>query len=179
VSPRIVAGAWGGRRLESPKGEGTRPTADRVREALFSALGDVEGDRVLDLFAGTGALGLEALSRGAARATFVERDRHALAALRTNVATLGAAADVHRGDAFRALDDAASSGRQYDLVLLDPPYREVARLAGPLPEALAPVLAPGARVVAESDKRAPLGLPFPVTFTRAYGDTLITIHTLP
>jgi 16S rRNA (guanine966-N2)-methyltransferase len=179
VSLRIVAGAWGGRRLETPKGEGTRPTADRVREALFSALGDVRGDRVLDLFAGTGALGLEALSRGAAAATFVERDRAALKALRANLSAVGAEANVHAGEALRALENAAARARQYDLVFLDPPYREVARLTGPLPEALAPVLAPGARVVAESDKRVPLRLPFPVTFTRAYGDTLITIHTLP
>jgi 16S rRNA (guanine966-N2)-methyltransferase len=174
---RVVAGEFKGRRLHAPRGSRTRPTADRVREALFSALGGVEGDRVLDLFAGTGALGLEALSRGAANALFVERDRRALAALRANVEALGARAEVRGGDVLRALSGVAADGRQYDLVFLDPPYREVARLAGPLPVALAPVLAPGARVVAESDRRAPLGLPLPVTFTRAYGDTLITIHT--
>src|SRR5262249_58893941 len=86
---RVIAGALGGRRLVAPRGAATRPTSDRVREALFSALGDVGGARVLDVFAGTGALGIEALSRGAEHATFVESARPALAALRANLAALG------------------------------------------------------------------------------------------
>src|SRR5262249_36636856 len=86
---RVIAGHLGGRRLSAPRGLATRPTSDRVREALFSALGDVGGATVLDLYAGTGALGIEALSRGAAGATFVENARPALAALRGNLAALG------------------------------------------------------------------------------------------
>src|SRR3954465_4771209 len=97
---RIVAGQWRGRRLATPPGRETRPTSDRGREALFSILGPLDGERVLDLFAGSGALGLEALSRGAASATLVERERAALRALRDNVADLGAEAEVVAGDAL-------------------------------------------------------------------------------
>ena len=150
---RIVAGRWGGRRLTTPAGAGTRPTADRVREALFSILGPrVEGARVLDLFAGSGALGLEALSRGAAEA------------------------EVHRADALRFLRTAPGQARQYDLVLLDPPYRLAARLGRELSEALPAVLAHDALVVSESDRRAPLSLDLPCRDERRYGDTLIPIH---
>src|SRR3954467_11479649 len=96
---RVVAGAYKGRRLHAPRGRRTRPTADRVREALFSVLGDVSGLRVLDLFAGSGALGIEALSRGAASAGFVERAPAAVKALAGNLASLGIEARVHSGDA--------------------------------------------------------------------------------
>ena len=174
---RIVAGRWGGRRLTTPKGLATRPTSDRVREALFSILGDrVQDARVLDLFAGSGALGLEALSRGAGRATFVERAPAAAAALRANVAALGADAEVVRADALRWLRAASAGERQYDLVFLDPPYRRAARLGARLSELLPAVLAPGAVVVAESDRRAPLELTIHATDERRYGDTLIRIH---
>lgn len=176
---RIVAGQWGGRRLQAPAGQGTRPTADRVREALFSALGDIEGDRVLDLFAGSGALGLEALSRGAAKATFVERDETALRALRANVDALGADAEILRRDALGFLTNAAGGPRHYDLALLDPPYHQAGNLTERLGELLGPLLAPGARVVCESDRRAPLRLDLPIGFERTYGDTLILIHTAP
>jgi 16S rRNA (guanine966-N2)-methyltransferase len=117
---RIVAGKWRGRTLASPPGGTTRPTADRAREALFSMLasriGSFEALRVADLFAGTGALGLEALSRGAAHCTFVERDRPALEALRRNVAALGAEADI------RAQSAESFTGGPFDLILIDPPY---------------------------------------------------------
>jgi len=120
---RIVAGKWRGRTLVVPKGEATRPTADRTREALFSMLasrvGSFDGLAVADIFAGTGALGLEALSRGCAHATFVEQDRAALAALRANIATLGAAAEVLAAG-VAALGPAR---RAHDLLLFDPPYR--------------------------------------------------------
>ena len=96
---RVVAGEFGGRRLRAPRGAGTRPTADRVREALFSMLGDVSGARVLDLYAGSGALGIEALSRGAASAVFVERDAQAAATIRRNLDELGTEGDVRRQDA--------------------------------------------------------------------------------
>ncbi|HZD18768.1 MAG TPA: 16S rRNA (guanine(966)-N(2))-methyltransferase RsmD [Actinomycetota bacterium] len=125
MSLRIVAGEFGGRRIETPAGRGTRPTADRVREAWFSALGDrVVGARVLDLFAGSGALGLEALSRGAARAHFVESDGRAAAVLRRNIAALGVAerTEVTVGDAFVFLPMASGRGLPFDLVLADPPY---------------------------------------------------------
>jgi 16S rRNA (guanine966-N2)-methyltransferase len=119
---RIVAGAWRGRSLIAPRGDATRPTADRTREGLFSMLvsrlGSFEGLRVADLFAGSGALGLEALSRGAAECVFVEQDRAALDALRANVAKLGATADI-RAQSVLALPPAPSA---FDLILMDPPY---------------------------------------------------------
>jgi 16S rRNA (guanine966-N2)-methyltransferase len=171
---RVVAGRLGGRRLAAPAGAGTRPTSDRVREALFSALGEVGGARVLDLFAGSGALGIEALSRGAAEATFVERSAPALRALRSNLEALELRAEVHRADARGFLRNASRAGDTYDLVFLDPPYREAARLASELD--VAAVLAPGGRVVAESHRRAPLAIDLPLAFERRYGDTLIRIH---
>jgi 16S rRNA (guanine966-N2)-methyltransferase len=177
VSPRVIAGRYGGRRLHAPPGDATRPTADRVREALFSILGErVRDARVLDLFAGSGALGLEALSRGARAVTFVERAPAALKALRENLTALGADAVVERAEALRWLRGAPGAVRQYDLVFLDPPYRRAAELGAPLSELLPPVLAPGALVVAESDRRAPLELTITQTDERRYGDTLIRIH---
>ena len=176
---RVIAGHYGGRRLQAPPGRATRPTSDRVREALFSVLGTrVEGARVLDLFAGSGALGIEALSRGAAEADFVEVAGPALRTLEANLATLGIAASVRRGDALRALRAASRAGRQYDLVFLDPPYRRAAHLARELSQALPAVLAPEALVVSESDRRAPLDLSpdLPAFDERRYGDTLIRIH---
>jgi 16S rRNA (guanine966-N2)-methyltransferase len=171
---RVIAGELGGRRLRSARGAQTRPTAARVREALFSMLGALEGARVLDLFAGSGALGIEALSRGAARATFVERAPGALAALRANVAALGLEerCEIRATDALAAL---RSSG-QYDLVFIDPPYAEAAELAGALSRELPAVLAGGARVVTESDRRSPLALALPLVRERRYGDTMIRIH---
>jgi len=173
---RVVAGRWGGRRIGTPAGEGTRPTSDRVREALFSMLASVEGARVLDLFAGSGALGIEALSRGAAEATFVDSAPRAVRALRDNLGALGASAEVRRADARAFLRNARTAGRQYDLVFVDPPYRRGAALARELAGALPAVLPPGARVVSESDRRAPLDLGLPIALERVYGDTLIRIH---
>jgi 16S rRNA (guanine966-N2)-methyltransferase len=174
---RIIGGAWGGRRLQAPLGDATRPTSDRVREALFSILGDrVAGARVLDLFAGSGALGLEALSRGAAEATFVDSAPAAVRALRANLDALGGEAVVRRQDVLRFLDGARSQARDYDLVFLDPPYRLATRLAGRLSDELPHVLAPGATVVTESDRRDPLDLDLPIPDERRYGDTLIRIH---
>jgi 16S rRNA (guanine(966)-N(2))-methyltransferase RsmD len=174
---RVISGQWGGRRLQAPRGDATRPTSDRVREALFSVLGDrVQDARVLDLFAGSGALGIEALSRGAAEVSFVDSAPAAINALRANLAALGADADVRRQDALRWLGGASATGREYDLVFLDPPYRLASRLGGELSAMLPPVLAPGAAVVAESDRRAPLDLELPLHDERRYGDTLIRIH---
>ena len=170
---RIVAGEYGGRRLHAPRGTRTRPTADRVREALFSMLGDVSGARVLDLYAGSGALGIEALSRGAAEAVFVERDPRAVAAIRRNLDALGLADTVVRQDALRFVARAEGT---FDLVFCDPPYDSVPRIAGPLAERLPALLAEGARIVTESDKRTPLELPLPLVSERTYGDTRIAIH---
>jgi 16S rRNA (guanine966-N2)-methyltransferase len=122
---RIVAGEWRGRKLAAPKGDGTRPTADRARETLFamltSRLGDFEGLQVADLFAGSGALGLEALSRGAASCLFVEQDRAAVDVIRANVASLGAGARARvEAGSVMALRAAA---KPLDLILADPPYR--------------------------------------------------------
>ena len=174
---RVIAGRHKGRRLAAPAGTETRPTSDRVREALFSVLGArVDGARVLDLFAGSGALGIEALSRGAAAATFVETAPAALKALRANLAPLDAPAEVRRADALRFLAAAPHGAPQYDLVFLDPPYRLAATLGSALSEALPAVLAPGAVVVSESDRRSPLALDLPLLDERRYGDTLIRIH---
>jgi 16S rRNA (guanine966-N2)-methyltransferase len=151
----------------------TRPTADRVREALFSILGDVSGARVLDLYAGSGALGIEALSRGAVAAVFVERDPRAVTAIRRNLDALGLAEDIVRQDALRFVARAEGT---FDLVFCDPPYDSVARIAGPLAERLPALLAEGARIVTESDKRTPLELPLPLLTERTYGDTRIAIH---
>jgi 16S rRNA (guanine(966)-N(2))-methyltransferase RsmD len=171
---RVIAGAYGGRRLTAPRGAATRPTADRVREALFSVLGDVSGLTVLDLFAGSGALGIEALSRGAAGAVFVERAAPALTALRTNLEALGITAEVHRGDARTFVRNASRAGHTYDLLFLDPPYRDAERLGSELD--VGSVIAPGGRLVTESDRRSPLAIDLPLSFERRYGDTLIRIH---
>jgi 16S rRNA (guanine966-N2)-methyltransferase len=173
---RVVAGRYGGRRLAAPAGRATRPTADRVREALFSALGPLDGLRALDLFAGSGALGIEALSRGAASATFVDADPRAIRAVRDNLAALGVDADVRRADARAFLRAAREQQRHYDLVFLDPPYRLAGRLGPGLSSALPEVIAPGGRVVTESDRRAPLMLELDLIDERRYGDTLIRIH---
>jgi 16S rRNA (guanine966-N2)-methyltransferase len=176
---RVVAGRFGGRRLTAPPGRGTRPTSDRVREALFSILGPLEGGAVLDLYAGSGALGIEALSRGAGRAVFVEHDGRAAGALKANLEALRLTepeAELRRRDALAALRDAQERGETYSLVLCDPPYRLAAGLGETLSEALGPLLPSGGRVVTESDRRDPLSLTLPLIDERRYGDTLIRIH---
>jgi 16S rRNA (guanine966-N2)-methyltransferase len=172
---RIVAGELGGRRLTAPRGSGTRPTADRVREALFSILGDVSGARVLDLYAGSGALGIEALSRGAAAATFVDSGTAAIAAVRRNLSDLGLDAAVHRRDALAWLADTADE-RAFDLVFVDPPYDLAPQIGPRLAERLPPVLTEDAVIVTESNKRTPLELPFALVRERSYGDTRIAVH---
>jgi 16S rRNA (guanine966-N2)-methyltransferase len=173
---RIVAGRHKGRRLRAPTGAATRPTADRVREAVFSILGPVEGLRVVDLYAGSGALGLEALSRGAASATFVESARPALEAIRANLAAAGEDADVVASDVIEWLRAAARRERAFDLVFCDPPYDAAARIAQALTELLPRVATEQALIVTESSKRNPLVLDLPLTDERTYGDTRIAIH---
>ena len=122
---RVIAGALKGRRLLTPRGATTRPTADQVRIALMDALGPWLPDaRVLDLFAGAGGVGLEALSRGAAHATFIERDPRALAALVENIRTLDVESRTYvvRGDVARQLERLAGEGRRFEIIFLDPPY---------------------------------------------------------
>jgi 16S rRNA (guanine(966)-N(2))-methyltransferase RsmD len=170
---RVVAGRFKGRTLHAPKGDATRPTSDKVREALFSVLGDVAGLDVADLFAGSGALGIEALSRGAASATFVDNDPKAVAAIRRNLEAAGIEADVQCRDALAFLRSAPGP---YGLVLIDPPYSSAPRLGERLSELLPAVLAMDALIVIESNKRAPLELDLPLEFERDYGDTRVRIH---
>jgi 16S rRNA (guanine966-N2)-methyltransferase len=173
---RVIAGSRRGATLVAPRGSGTRPTGDRVREAVFSILGAIDGVTVLDLFAGSGALGIEALSRGAATATFVDSSAAAIAAIERNLAALRFEAEVRRARALEFVERARAASRQYDLVFLDPPYRQTSSLGPKLSAALPPVLTPDARVICESDRRAPLELDLPVLDERRYGDTLIRIH---
>jgi 16S rRNA (guanine966-N2)-methyltransferase len=173
---RVISGEYGGRPLVTPRGRETRPTSDRVREALFSILGEVTGARVLDLFAGSGALGIEALSRGASAATFVDSSSAAIAAIRRNLSALGIEAEVVGQPAARFLERARRNARQYDLIFLDPPYRLASSLGRPLSVALVTVLGPDARVIVESDHRSPLRLELEKLDERRYGDTLIQIH---
>ena len=172
---RVVAGRFKGRTLHAPRGRSTRPTSDKVREALFSVLGDVEGLRVLDLFAGSGALGIEALSRGAAHATFVDDDERAATAIRRNLEAVGAGddADIRRRDVLAFLGGGAGP---FDLVFVDPPYSSAPRLGERLTPLLPGVLSSDGRIVTESDKRAPLQLDLPLEFERDYGDTRIRVH---
>ncbi|HWD85928.1 MAG TPA: 16S rRNA (guanine(966)-N(2))-methyltransferase RsmD [Solirubrobacteraceae bacterium] len=173
---RVISGSRRGATLRAPRGQDVRPTSDRVREALFSVLADVDGEHVLDLFAGSGALGIEALSRGAASAVFVDRAPAALAAVRANLSALHLAGDVRSAEAVRFLTTAPDGGRLYDLVFIDPPYRQARALGPELSAVLPPALSSQARVVVESDRRAPLDLQLPLSFERRYGDTVIRIH---
>ena len=175
--PRVIAGEAGGRRLVVPKGERVRPTADRVKESVFSALGTrLESARVLDLYAGTGALAVEALSRGAAMAVLVERDREALTAIATNLEATGMGpARVVRGDVVAVLGGPPPAEGPFDLVLADPPYElgddAVAEVLGRL--AAGGWLAPGAVVVIERPAGAARPPGWVSTWERCYGDTLV------
>jgi 16S rRNA (guanine966-N2)-methyltransferase len=142
-------------------------------------LGELHGASVLDLFAGSGALGIEALSRGARSAVFVERDASAAKTLQDNLAALGiepGEAELRRGDALAALGSARGRAEKYDLVFIDPPYRRAPDWGPRLSALLPQLLAPAARVVVESDRRMPLELDMEIERQRRYGDTSITIH---
>ncbi len=172
----MIAGSRRGARLTAPRGTGTRPTSDRVREALFAILGSIEGARVLDLFAGSGALAIEALSRGAGAATLVDSSAAAVAAIRRNLESLRFEAEVRRMDVRTFLERARIAAWQYDLVFVDPPYRQASMLGPILSRALVPVCASEAVVVTESDRRAPLELGLSLEDERRYGDTTIRIY---
>ena len=168
---RIIAGQWRGRPLAAPQGQDTRPTADRVREALFSMLasrlGSFEGLQVADLFAGSGALGLEALSRGAAHCVFVENDRNAVEAIRSNIAALGASAEVLARSAEHAALPAPA-----DLAFLDPPYGS--GLAAAVLAKLA--VAPGGWVSVETGRAEPVSAEgYEIEAERTYGKARITL----
>jgi 16S rRNA (guanine966-N2)-methyltransferase len=172
---RVIAGTAGGRRLAAPKDPQTRPISDKVKESLFGSIGErIAGARVLDLYAGSGAIGIEALSRGAAETTFVERARPALNVIRENLARTGladrATVEASSVEAFLA----ATSGGPWDVVVLDPPYAE-RRLDVPL-DRLRAHLAPGGLVVVKHFWRTPMptdtGLA--VTRSRRFGETALT-----
>jgi 16S rRNA (guanine966-N2)-methyltransferase len=171
---RVVGGELRGRRLASPprRSAALRPTSDRAREAIFSILGDIAGARVLDLYCGTGALGIEALSRGARHATLV--DTHTTLP-RRNVRDLGleGRAEVVRSDAFR--HPRRARGR-FELIFCDPPYRLADRLAHELDQLVPGRLAEGGRLICESAARKPIPLAMPLLAERRYGDTLVRIH---
>ena len=175
---RIIGGTHRGRRIAAPKGGHTRPTGDRVREALFNIVGPVEGAAALDLYAGSGALGLEALSRGARRCVFVETDGAACRVIRSNLESLGlTGALVLQRDALVVLGEERSAGRRYDLVLLDPPYERWAALEPRLSELLPAVVSDHGLVVLETDARIEPTLPLDPVMTRRYGSARLTVFT--
>jgi 16S rRNA (guanine966-N2)-methyltransferase len=170
---RIIAGTRKGHTIQAPPGRGTRPTSDRVRENVFNILGPIEGATVLDLYAGSGAMGLEALSRGAAQAVFVDDDRLAVEAIERNLDKLRLRATVLCRDAVSFL---ASEKRKYDLVLVDPPYDVYADLEPQLARYLPQILAETAAVVVETDARVQPALPLPERTSRKYGQTRVTVY---
>ena len=210
---RVVGGEWRGRPLVAPAGRGTRPTSDKVREAMFDVLlalpevraggaaapsaGPLGGHVVLDLFAGSGALGIEALSRGAGACTFVEHERAARRALRANLERLGvtvgardrreeggddgraARARVLAADARRALRADARRGARYTLLFADPPYDGYAEVRPALARLLGPLLAPRAVLVIETAAGTAAGLPWTIVREKRYGDTRVTFLVAP
>jgi 16S rRNA (guanine966-N2)-methyltransferase len=173
---RIIAGSRKGHRIAAPKGQDTRPTGDRVREAAFNLIGPVDDASVLDLYAGSGAMGLEALSRGASAATFVESDLRAAAAIKANLEKLRlTGARIVRDDARRALAAEAASGRKYDLVLVDPPYDRYLELQPMLARYLPHVLSPNGLLVVETEQRVEPELPFEQRTSRKYGAARLTL----
>ncbi len=175
---RIIAGSRRGARIAAPKGTATRPTGDRVREAAFNLVGPVDDTSVLDLFAGSGAMGLEALSRGARRCVFVESDRGACVVIRANLEKLQLVGAVLLcKDAFQALREERGAGRAYDLVLVDPPYGTWPDLEPRLAGALPAVLAPGGVLVVETPAKLEPVLPLAVVTSRRYGSARITLFS--
>jgi 16S rRNA (guanine966-N2)-methyltransferase len=173
---RIIAGSRKGARIFVPKGLATRPTGDRVREAAFNLIGPVDGGEVLDLFAGSGAMGLEALSRGAARAVFVESDREACRTIERNLDKLRlTGAVVVCADAPRALAAEVAAGRRYDLVLVDPPYELFSSLQTRFASYLPAVLAQDGLLVLETAAADEPSLPLRLRTSRRYGSARLTV----
>lgn len=170
---RVISGSRRGHTIEAPPGRGTRPTSDRVRENIFNILGPIEDADVLDLYAGSGAMGIEALSRGAASAVFVERDQAAVRAIERNLDKLRLRGTVLRQDAIAVL---AAEKRKYDLVFVDPPYEMYADLQPRLARYLPSVLAEDGVVVVETDKRVEPDLPLEQRTSRTYGSARVTVY---
>jgi 16S rRNA (guanine966-N2)-methyltransferase len=173
---RIIAGSRKGHTIHAPRGHDTRPTSDRVRENVFNIVGPLDDAKVLDLYAGSGAMGLEALSRGAARAVFVERDDAAAHTIEQNLDKLRLPGTVLRRDAVTALAGEAGAGRKYDLVLVDPPYGMYTELQPQLARYLPAVLAEDGVLVVETDARVVPELPLPQRTSRKYGSARITVY---
>ena len=177
---RIIAGSRKGHTIFAPKGTATRPTGDRVREAAFNLIGPVDGAQVLDLYAGSGAMGLEALSRGADRVVFVESDRRAVEAIGRNLEKLRlTGAVVVQQPVVSALATEAGAGRRYDLVLIDPPYADWAELQETLGRYVPAVLAEDGLVVLESSSRDEPRLPLALRTSRRYGSARLTLYEHP
>lgn len=177
---RIIAGTHKGMTIYAPTGDQTRPTGDKVRGAVFSMLESVAGMKVLDLFAGSGAMALEALSRGAAEAVLVENHPAALKAIARNITKTGLTnTRALRRDYQTFLKDAARKGERYDLIFIDPPYK-IHRVIEPVLRRLLPtVVAAGGMVVVESDIRQELSLPGEIAKEKVYGDTKVRILHFP
>jgi 16S rRNA (guanine(966)-N(2))-methyltransferase RsmD len=174
---RIIAGSRKGHTIFAPKGLATRPTGDRVREAAFNLIGPLDGATVLDLFAGSGAMGLEALSRGAERAVFVESDAEAARAIERNLDKLRlTGATIVRQDARTALAAEAAARRTYNLLLADAPYGEWPELERSLAPYLADVLAPDGLLVVETAARIEPDLPLALRTSRRYGSARLTLY---
>jgi 16S rRNA (guanine966-N2)-methyltransferase len=177
---RIVAGSRKGHTIQAPKGLTTRPTSDRVREAAFNLIGPVDGASVLDLYAGSGAMGLEALSRGAASAVFVEAEAGAARAIERNLDKLRlTGATLVRQDALTALATEAAAGRTFDLVFADPPYEAWPELERRLAPYLAGILAPDGLLVVETAAKLEPGLQLPLRTSRRYGAARLTLFEAP
>ena len=173
---RIIAGSRKGARIFAPRGRETRPTSDRVREAAFNLIGPVDEAAVLDLYAGSGAMGLEALSRGAARAVFVEFDHDACRTIARNLDKLSlTGATVLCDDAARVLAAESTAGRRYDVVLVDPPYRVFSAVQDVLARYLPGVVAEDGLVVVETSEREEPDLPLPKRTSRRYGAARLTV----
>jgi 16S rRNA (guanine966-N2)-methyltransferase len=173
---RIVAGEHKGARIFAPPGQETRPTSDRAREAAFNLIGPVGDATVLDLFAGSGAMGLEALSRGADRATFVENDRDACRTINRNLDKLGLeGATVLCQDALTALRNDSRMGARYDLVFVDPPYRRFSSLQNALIQHMPEILAPDGTLVVETAAAEEPELPLAKRTSRRYGAARLTL----
>ena len=170
---RIIAGSRKGHTIHAPRGLDTRPTSDRVRENVFNILGPVDGATVLDLYAGSGAMGLEALSRGAELAVFVDSDRQAVQAIEGNLDKLRLRGTVLCQDAVAML---ASERRKYDLVLVDPPYDVYADIEPQLARYLPAVLGDDGVVVVETDAHVVPALPLDERTSRKYGQTRVTVY---
>jgi len=182
---RVIAGSLKGRRLKPPAWAGLRPTSDKLRETLFNILAArITGARVLDGYAGTGAVGIEALSRGAAQVTFVESDRRAEALIAANLAHCGVTDGyaIIRASATRALADLSANGAAFELILLDPPYDETGdRLAAVLAQA-ADVAAPGGTIVLEHARARPAppaAGPVPRSRDVTSGDSALAFYACP